>query len=198
MGQIQQLALGSFLALSIVHRFYTHYIRLLPISLSTIYSIVTGGQSLGVPGARSIVTNHKHAQNVGWFSCHVFGTQLFQKKHLFYFHTHLLLNPLIPFTSLLVVCSAKLRGHRHLTCLEVGLLADFLTISFERSCFRRIAFINIHAFVMPKPLILLTSQLEVCRARTRNKRFGFLVRFHAISSEHSCFKRIASFIYLPM
>ena len=32
---------------------------------------------------------------------------------------------------------------------------------------------------MPKQLVLLTSQLEACKARARNQLFGFLARFHA-------------------
>ena len=32
---------------------------------------------------------------------------------------------------------------------------------------------------MPKLLVLLTSKLGACRARTINQLFGFLARFHA-------------------
>ena len=84
------------------------------------------------------------------------------------------------------------------TTTEVSLLAGFLAISFERSCFIKIPFIYFHAFVMPKPLVSLTSQIETCRATRRNQRFGFLARFHTISLERSCFNRIACFIYSAM
>ena len=99
---------------------------------------------------------------------------LFKENCFFYFHARVLLNRLILFTSVLVVCSAKLRGHRQITSTEVGLLAGFLAISFKRSCFRRIAFIYFHVFVMPKSL---TSQLEACSARIRNQRFGFFTPY---------------------
>ena len=46
-----------------------------------------------------------------------------------------------------------------------------------------------------EPLVSLTSQLEACRARTRNQGFSILAHFHAISSERSCFKRMVGFIY---
>ena len=46
----------------------------------------------------------------------------------------------IALTNLLEACSARLRGHRQITHTEVGVLAGLLTISFERSCFRRIAY----------------------------------------------------------
>ena len=133
-----------------------------------------------------------------WFSCHIFGTQLFQENRLYYFHTHLLLNLLILLTSLLVVCSAKLRGHRQIAYTKVGLLACFLAISFTRSGFRRIAFIHFHACVIPKLLVLHTSQLEAHRARTRNQLFGLLACFHTISLKHKRFKKTARFFYMPV
>ena len=108
--------------------------------------------------AQLIVPDHKHPQNVG-FS---FYMQLFQENDLFYFHVCLLLSQLISLSSLLEACSARLRGHRQ-SHTKVG-----FTISFKHSCFRRTAFIYFHACVMPKLLVSLTSQLEVCRARIRN------------------------------
>ena len=124
---------------------------------------------------------HTECWLFSWFSCHIFRTHLFQENHLLYFHTRLLLNMLISLTSLLVVCSANLRGHRQISHTEVGLLAGFLAISFKCRCFRRIAFIYFHAFMMPKPLVSLTSQLEAYSTRTTNQQLGFLARFHAIS-----------------
>ena len=92
--------------------------------------------------------------------------QLFQENGLFSFNANIL--------SLLLACCVKLRGHRQ---IAHTLLAGFLAIYFEHSCFRRIAFIYFHACVIPNPLVLLTSQLEACRARTRNQQFDFFSSF---------------------
>ena len=75
------------------------------------YTVIEG-RSRRITCARTVVPDHKHAQNVGfysWFSCHIFGTQLFQENRLFYFHTRLLLNPLISLTNLLgsLQCQTK-------------------------------------------------------------------------------------------
>ena len=84
------------------------------------------------------------------------------------------LNPLIWLTSLLVVCSAKLqtgRTHRSLLIILAAIL-----LPFERSCFWRIAFIHFHAFVMPKPLVSLTGQLEAVGSEQETNNFGFFTR----------------------
>ena len=93
-------------------------IRPLPI----IPYIATEGRSRGITRARAVVPNHRMLA-FSWFSCHIFGTQLFQEDRLFYFQARLLLNPLISLTSLLVVCST-------------GLLAGFLAIIFPTRLFQ--------------------------------------------------------------
>ena len=127
-----------------VHRFYTHYVHVLPIALhfscyATIYCNQWTGS--GIMHAQSITLSITNTDRMLAFQLVLLPYLWNTTESLLHFHACVLLNMQIFFTSLLVVCSAKLRGHRQISCTEFGLLSGSLAISFEHSCFRRIIFI---------------------------------------------------------
>ena len=120
---------------------------------------------------RSVVTDHKHTQNVGFlagFLPYLLNTAV-SRYSPFYFHASLWLNLLILLTSLLVVCSAKLRDQDRLHAQKLVYWLIY-SLSFEHSCFRTFYF---HACVMAKLLVLLTNQLEASRPEQENSDLVF-------------------------